>query len=274
MELINMHRKTIKSRSFNNSNKRRAREIKERRNNGTYKPQKKDLSFDELVNRFFQEKHFNKEATKIVYKRAVDAVHKDQIRGTENTKRLIWRHLKAIYNWGIDKGYVSDNPYEDKPTNSIPKVDYYSDKEILEIFNELTNSKQSDLIRFAFLTGARRGELANFSKEDINEHNIILKGKSGARPFPINDRLQEIIDRGLIFEYNTYRAVESALKRVGLNATKIRHTFATRLVKNGMNLYKVSKLMGHKSVKTTEKYYAHLKPSDARDYRHYLKIPV
>jgi site-specific recombinase XerD len=40
----------------------------------------------------------------------------------------------------------------------------------------------------------------------------------------------------------------------------LRHTFASRLVKEGTDLYAVSKLLGHKSIKMTERY-SHLAPS-------------
>ncbi len=41
----------------------------------------------------------------------------------------------------------------------------------------------------------------------------------------------------------------------------LRHTFASRLAAKGANIYKVSKLLGHSSVTTTEKY-AHLFTGD------------
>jgi site-specific recombinase XerD len=44
----------------------------------------------------------------------------------------------------------------------------------------------------------------------------------------------------------------------------IRHTFATRLVQAGIDLYKVSKLLGHRDVSTTQRY-AHHYPESLRD---------
>ncbi|MCK4641357.1 MAG: tyrosine-type recombinase/integrase [Candidatus Marinimicrobia bacterium] len=61
-----------------------------------------------------------------------------------------------------------------------------------------------------------------------------------------------------------------ALHKQGLSATKIRHTFATTLVRNGMSIYIVAKLLGHKSVKTTEIYYAHLSPEDNKNHTDWL----
>ena len=46
----------------------------------------------------------------------------------------------------------------------------------------------------------------------------------------------------------------------------LRHTFASHLVMNGTDLYTVSKLLGHSSVKVTQ-IYAHLTPD-------YLKASV
>ena len=38
----------------------------------------------------------------------------------------------------------------------------------------------------------------------------------------------------------------------------LRRTFGLNLIKQGMSIYKVSKLLGHKSVRTTEQHYAPL----------------
>jgi len=65
--------------------------------------------------------------------------------------------------------------------------------------------------------------------------------------------------------------IAAAIERAGLNADHLvarfgratpsytfRHTFASRLLQAGVSMYIVSKLLGHASVKTTERYYAHL----------------
>ncbi len=57
-------------------------------------------------------------------------------------------------------------------------------------------------------------------------------------------------------------AVESA-KLENFHFHDLRHTFATRLVQAGINLYAVKELMGHESIKTTERY-AHHYPESLR----------
>ena len=51
-----------------------------------------------------------------------------------------------------------------------------------------------------------------------------------------------------------------------------RHTFATRLVQSGIDIYKVQKLLGHRDVKTTQRY-AHQYPESLRDGVDILDTP-
>jgi len=44
----------------------------------------------------------------------------------------------------------------------------------------------------------------------------------------------------------------------------LRHTFATRLIQAGVDLYKVQRLLGHKSLMMTQRY-AHHSPDSLRD---------
>mgnify|MGYP001180347835 CR=1 FL=1 len=45
----------------------------------------------------------------------------------------------------------------------------------------------------------------------------------------------------------------------------LRRTFGTRLAQAGVDLYKVSKLLGHKDIKTTQQRYAHHCPDSLRE---------
>ena len=46
----------------------------------------------------------------------------------------------------------------------------------------------------------------------------------------------------------------------------LRRTFGLNLIKQGMSIYKVSKLLGHKSVRTTERHYAPLLATEIDDF--------
>ena len=46
----------------------------------------------------------------------------------------------------------------------------------------------------------------------------------------------------------------------------LRRTFGLNFIKQGMSIYKVSKLLGHKSVRATEQHYAPLLTAEIEDF--------
>ena len=53
----------------------------------------------------------------------------------------------------------------------------------------------------------------------------------------------------------------------------LRHTFATWLVQDGVNIYDIQKLLGHSSVKVTE-VYSHLLSAELRSIVGRIKLPA
>jgi site-specific recombinase XerD len=54
--------------------------------------------------------------------------------------------------------------------------------------------------------------------------------------------------------------IQRAFKRAGLDgctAHTLRHTHATRLIQNGLNLYEIKEILGHADIQTTMRY-AHI----------------
>ena len=74
--------------------------------------------------------------------------------------------------------------------------------------------------------------------------------------------LFEGIERGTQFS-SYYHVFKRELAKLGIagHVHTLRHTFASRLVQRGVNIYDVSKLLGHASVQTTQ-IYAHLRNDD------------
>ncbi len=63
------------------------------------------------------------------------------------------------------------------------------------------------------------------------------------------------------------RAFNLVTEKAGIDNFRwhdLRHTFATRLAQCGVDLYKISKLLGHKDIKMTQRY-AHHCPDSLRD---------
>lgn len=64
---------------------------------------------------------------------------------------------------------------------------------------------------------------------------------------------------------NFYRAWERFLKRIEVNYKKphsIRDTYATTLIRRGASIHDVKAMLGHSSIKITEKYYIFVFPED------------
>lgn len=58
------------------------------------------------------------------------------------------------------------------------------------------------------------------------------------------------------------RRISRKTKMPKFGAHAIRHRFATEMIRKGVSIYKVSKILGHSSVKITEQIYIHLVPQD------------
>jgi len=102
----------------------------------------------------------------------------------------------------------------------------------------------------------------------------VRKTKSGSiRTIPINETLLSRLSSlkkkkgssGYLFDNSrtgqpfkdVKKAFKSACKRAGIEGLRfhdLRHTFASRLVENGVDLITVKDLLGHSSVRTTERY--------------------
>jgi len=184
-------------------------------------------------------------------------------------RKLHYRHLSAIFNFAIDNGLATENPFKKLPKTTTPVISYYSDTEAKTIFNRLPDNRFGDTMKLFFLTGMRLGEMVNLKREEILSDKIILHGKTGRRTIPTTPPIRDILQRDRIFDWK-YNTLSDAMRREGFSATKIRHTFATTLVKKGISIYIVSKLLGHKSVKTTETYYAHLAPEEIKNHTEWL----
>ena len=139
------------------------------------------------------------------------------------------------------------------------------------------------LIRGALLTGARRGELAALKVADVNLKTAqiyIAESKSGKpRHIPLNpeglehfekaitgklgDELVFTRKNGAVWAHNDHiRALKAACQvaKVKPEVTfhELRHTYASLLINNGVELPVIAKLLGHVDTRVTFKHYAHL----------------
>jgi integrase len=88
--------------------------------------------------------------------------------------------------------------------------------------------------------------------------------KNGFCAFP--ERASGVATRSLYdIVLKRHRRLVAALELKESTPRITRSSFASNLVLKGVSVYKVSKWLGHASVKTTEKHYAHLAPKNDED---------
>lgn len=169
--------------------------------------------------------------------------------------------------------------YLERPRKSreLPKV--LSEKEVLAILRNITNLKHKAIIGTIYSAGLRRSELINLRKQDINFERMVIfirgsKGKkdrytilSQSNSLVLRKYLEDDRPNYWLFEgpnRNQYSATSIAkiLKRAALKAGiekkvtphMLRHSFATHLLEQGVDIRYIQTLLGHGSSKTTEIY--------------------
>lgn len=197
--------------------------------------------------------------------------------------RVVKTSLNKAYSWElIEKNPVKNVKYL-KVQGRIRFLTKEEAKKLLDACDSILKP-----IVLAFLhTGMRRGELLNLTWEDINfeRKEITIQPKEGwcpkgskTRVIPLHPVLEAELKKirqetGPVFKTLSgiriadtimQRKFRYTLKKANIDHCRIhdlRHTFASALARAGVDIYRISKLLGHSSVKTTE-IYAHLIKSD------------
>ncbi len=199
------------------------------------------------------------------------------------------RTLRAFFNWLVVEGLAQNSPAKDlKPPRVTRKVvSTLSDKEIgaiLSVFGTSPSDARNQTLFMLLLdTGLRIGELINLKMEDVHMDEGYLKvmGKGRReRIVPIGNIAQRALQRYL-FRFrpkptnpvtdNVFLSVSSKAltensmklmftrlaKRSGvcrLHAHLCRHTFATRFLINGGDLFTLQQILGHSTLEMVSRY--------------------
>lgn len=135
---------------------------------------------------------------------------------------------------------------------------------------------QSDIalcIKVLTITGMRLGEFLSIELSQLDDEWVRLwetktnRPRSVPLPADIAQQLRALVARGIPSGHKIRSGLRDALRACGVNSNitphSLRHTTATRLVKNGVNLLVAGKYLGHRSLKTTQRY-VHIEDDDIR----------
>jgi Site-specific recombinase XerD len=181
--------------------------------------------------------------------------------------------ISALYRYFIREGLLTNNParfqsrrkVEEKTPNTIPNED-------LQRAYEGTTGLVHVWIGLLATTGIRISELLSLRWEDIDfkAHSLEIIGKGRKERIVYTtaehlELLKQAYERcprsGRIFDYEQRTArhmLWTALKPFSrakqLSPHAIRHSFATNLANNGVNVTTIATILGHNRIATTQKY--------------------
>ena len=197
--------------------------------------------------------------------------------------RAIELYFEMLYDTGKLKEPLQINISYPRNYQSDFKREFLSPEEIEKLY-KVANPLETIIIHLAYGCGLRVAELVAVAKQDIyTKENILIvpKGKFNKRRIiPLTEKitqdLQEYLQsiegkqntfilnsKGRKMQEWTYnRILKQLLKRIKIKQDRInklsihslRHSIATHLLQNGMELEKVRDFLGHNQLETTETY--------------------
>ncbi|WP_214226612.1 site-specific integrase [Pedobacter sp. B4-66] len=201
------------------------------------------------------------------------------------------KKLKQILKGCVSKEYITKNPIQDfKCSGGEKDVEPLEMEQVQRIYYKDFGITRLEEVKDAFIFQCFTG----FAYQDVyalSRENIIKVGNTGelwlikdrgktkvSEMVPILPIVQEIIDKyknhpycianNCLLPINSNARYNGYLKEIadicgilpineddhGLGTHKARHTFADMMLNNGVPLEDVSKMLGHKSIRTTQRY--------------------
>ncbi|MHA1791385.1 MAG: site-specific tyrosine recombinase/integron integrase, partial [Promethearchaeota archaeon] len=268
------------------------KKIEEGRSDNTIKAYKHDLSiFFEFMLSYCRVTHYSLESLnsiKTIHVRRFLMYLDDRNYSKQGIARKI-ATLKSFFNHAIFMSYISTNPTERIRSPKISKSEYLpkflTHEEIQKILEHAKKHlwiQDYILLRLLYATMCRVSEVCNIKIKDIdfNRGIILVKGKGNKeRWVPLDDNTLELIKKVIIpvrsnlndplFINSRGRAIQPRVIQTMFQKIKkdlkfpeekritphvFRHTGATMLRRNGMDISELQDLLGHASPNTTRIY--------------------
>lgn len=200
--------------------------------------------------------------------------------------------LSALWQWCVEKKIIRENPWWSIKKLKVVEnldIDTLTDEEVDCLFslaeaspNYIIRNTNKLTISLMVNCGLRCIEVTRLKWEDIKFDERVLVVREGkgtkSRRIPLNDEiLNHLIEaprfcdyvvcsarKGKIARSSIRNRMERFLEQLGhthrgkviLHLHSLRATFATRLSRVGVSPFTIQQLLGHASVKTTERYCA------------------
>lgn len=205
----------------------------------------------------------------------------------------ILKNIRAFLKYCEEEEYIETNPSKKVKWNREEKtlIKTFNDKEVVKMINSWNyksyyNARNKAIIATLIDTGIRNFELCNLKVTDVRKSVLRVMGKGNKERYvPISpflkkgllryERIREnyIKDKNLVDDnyFLSYRcraltgeAVERVVKITGNKANvrkeircsphTFRHYYAHKQLQNGLDVYSLSRLLGHSNIQITKEY--------------------
>jgi len=192
---------------------------------------------------------------------------------SEEVRRISYNAIQLFYEIIIKK----ECPYKLEMVTSRKRVpEIMTKSEINKLLSSITNDKHRLIISMIYGSGLRVSEVVNIKVGEIDLEKLLLKIKNSKGKKDritiisekIKPKLEEMVKNNKKNDYlfkslhnkkysirTVQKIFESALSKSGINKNvtchSLRHSFATHLIENGVDVRNIKKLLGHTSIKTT-----------------------
>ena len=177
-----------------------------------------------------------------------------------------------------------------RPRKNKHLPDILSKEEIAKMLRSTINSKHKAIIAVLYSSGIRRAEFINLKISDIDSDRMLIRVRNGKGnksrdtllahstlellrtyycQYHPKEYLFESFRPGVVYSASSIKkVVQRAAQRAGVTKHicihSLRHTFATHLLEQGVNLKVIQKLLGHTSMHSTA-IYLHLAKVDFKN---------
>jgi integrase len=193
---------------------------------------------------------------------------------SQNTAHTYFARLKAVLNQAVEREVINTNPSR---FSQIKKTDVYKEFLTVDDLRKLKetpcyNQETKNAFLFSCYTGLRFSDIDSLRFKDIEGGYINFKQQKtkGYERIKLSKNAIAIInsqrERGkkegkvfnLLYPTTTIVHIQKWVRDAGIKKHITwhsgRHTFATLALTHDIDLYTVSKLLGHKEIKTTQIY--------------------
>jgi len=207
---------------------------------------------------------------------------------------IYFRALKSLWNKALKMGLITgENPFRQVQNIRVPakNIEWITEQEHEEILKHIIGkglerrASLGRLFTFLFQTGLRSNEALALRVEDVDFTEKVIRVVSpktnSVRGVPLNPTAMHSVKREIALhglkEGRIWNITHSGAGHAFMNAKRkagikkditfysYRHSFATRLLRKGIPITSVSRLLGHKQISTTLQFYSAFDTGMLRD---------